>query len=160
MSRKRIDYKSMVGKKYGKLTVLKVRQGTYTYSRGSIKTAFATCQCSCGNTIRTLAYSVFYGSTRSCGCLRSRPRMPRGGKSIVDLARAIKKERNLTYYDLEKMSNLSHGAWNYVMSGKSTPRKKTIEEMEKALSTLTAESPPPDNGLLSKTFSWIRSFML
>jgi len=51
---------SLIGKKYGRLTVLKKLQHGY-YS----------CQCECGNITQVYGYSLTTGKTRSCGCLKA-----------------------------------------------------------------------------------------
>lgn len=54
--------KSMIGKKFGRLTVL--------YSLGS-ESGFEKilCYCSCGNFSEQRTLNVYKGNTRSCGCL-------------------------------------------------------------------------------------------
>lgn len=56
---------NLVGRKYGKLTVIDVVPRT-AHSRTRVK-----CQCECGNTILALAANVKSGNTRSCGCGRN-----------------------------------------------------------------------------------------
>ena len=49
--------RTMIGKKYGMLTVLGVRE------------QFAICRCDCGNAVRVWKRNL-YGNTRSCGCIK------------------------------------------------------------------------------------------
>jgi len=51
---------SLIGKTYGRLTVLtKLQHGYYS------------CQCGCGNITQAYGYSLTTGKTRSCGCLKA-----------------------------------------------------------------------------------------
>lgn len=53
---------SMVGKRYGKLVVLK------EYKSGRWR--MCTCQCDCGKVVEVRRYSLTSGNTTSCGCSR------------------------------------------------------------------------------------------
>ena len=53
---------SMVGKRYGKLMVLK------EYKSGRWR--MCTCQCDCGKVVEVRRYSLTSGNTTSCGCSR------------------------------------------------------------------------------------------
>lgn len=65
--------KDIVGKKYGRLTVLKqYRAPTLEYR--------VLCQCECGNTLDSLMQAVKTGKTRSCGCLAQENRSNTGKK--------------------------------------------------------------------------------
>lgn len=54
----------MIGKKFGRLTVLSLEPRISKYFRWK-------CQCDCGNTAVVLGSVLRLGSTKSCGCLRS-----------------------------------------------------------------------------------------
>lgn len=56
-----------IGEKYGLLTIegIELRGQNYYYH----------CQCDCGNKTTVLGKHLFYGSTRSCGCINSKANM-------------------------------------------------------------------------------------
>lgn len=56
---------SLVGEKYGKLTVIE-KAGKNKYGKMVYK-----CKCECGNTINVLSNSLRTGHTLSCGCIKS-----------------------------------------------------------------------------------------
>ena len=56
----------MIGKKYGRLTVLKIDHWKKTKSG---RRAYVLCKCDCGNEKVICAYSLTNGLTKSCGCL-------------------------------------------------------------------------------------------
>ena len=60
-SRNQIHKDSMIGKKFGRLTVLSIsgKRGAFTEY---------LCQCSCGNTMKTSTGNLTSGRTQSCGC--------------------------------------------------------------------------------------------
>lgn len=53
-------YKSCIGKKYGKLTVLELNDAG----------GYFLCQCDCGKQIQVPKYNIVSGNTTSCGCTR------------------------------------------------------------------------------------------
>lgn len=55
---------NLIGKKFGKLTVIKELE-SHTPQRRWL------CQCECGSTIGVNSYTLTSGHTKSCGCLRS-----------------------------------------------------------------------------------------
>lgn len=61
-------YKSLVGNRYGMLTVLE-RVEDYVSPKGSISTRYR-CKCDCGNEILAVRPQLVYGGTISCGCYR------------------------------------------------------------------------------------------
>ena len=63
--------KNMIGKKFGRLTVLE-RAGTTKYHAALYK-----CSCSCGNSIITEGRNLRKGNTSSCGCLHKEKTMER-----------------------------------------------------------------------------------
>ena len=62
-----IDTTSQIGKKYGRLTVLK---RDLEKPIGHKKGSYWICQCECGNIISVALSSLTKGSTKSCGCLK------------------------------------------------------------------------------------------
>lgn len=64
--------KDLIGKKFGRLTVIK-RSKDYISSSGKTKKTVWLCQCECGNQVEIEATSLQSGATQSCGCIgRSR----------------------------------------------------------------------------------------
>lgn len=62
-------YMGMIGKKYGKLTVLDVKYGTFREdTRQDPLTYVATCICDCGNIVTRDAHDIYYKGCLSCGC--------------------------------------------------------------------------------------------
>lgn len=62
--RKRIPDEEMVGRKFGRLTVIK-RDEEHEKSHG----AYWICRCDCGNYITANGNNIRRGATKSCGCL-------------------------------------------------------------------------------------------
>ncbi|MDP8268209.1 MAG: hypothetical protein P9L97_05720 [Candidatus Tenebribacter davisii] len=60
---------SLVGQKYGKLTVL-IEGEVHIHVKSCTMVKKWICRCSCGNTIEVRQDSLRSGNTRSCGCLR------------------------------------------------------------------------------------------
>ena len=68
---KRINYEDMVGRKFGKLTVLGFfKKDVPTKNRPNQKIVYFKCECECGNIKEIMAKSVLNGDTKSCGCLK------------------------------------------------------------------------------------------
>lgn len=67
-----------VGKKYGRLTVLK---DLGVIERNSVKERWLKCQCDCGNVIQLPRSAIVSGNTSSCGCLKKDLLMQRNKKS-------------------------------------------------------------------------------
>jgi hypothetical protein len=61
--------KSLVGEKYGKLTILHEGEPLLAKNSYAIIRKWV-CKCECGNTISVRQDSLRSGNTRSCGCLR------------------------------------------------------------------------------------------
>src|SRR6187402_1147273 len=62
--------KSYIGKKYGKLTVLKeLDPSPYSYKGWKINRRNFLCKCDCGKEINLSINSLVAGNTKSCGCL-------------------------------------------------------------------------------------------
>jgi hypothetical protein len=77
----------MIGKKFGRLTVMKYL--------GVKKTQYLVeCKCDCGNTTIKNAYSMRAGKTKSCGCL---------AKEMAQMAKSISHEENKTTFDFHKI---------------------------------------------------------
>lgn len=65
--KRHIDMTSLVGKTFGRLTVL---NRDLSKEIGHGKESYWNCKCECGNTISVLGKSLTTGKTKSCGCLR------------------------------------------------------------------------------------------
>lgn len=62
--------KSYVGKKYGKLTVVKELPSVpYEYNKWIMNKRWFNCICDCGNKLDVRINSLVKGNTKSCGCL-------------------------------------------------------------------------------------------
>ena len=61
------DINSMIGKKFGRLTVLEYAGDEYIGRNGNSR---YICKCDCGNTAIVGQYKLKSGHTKSCGCLR------------------------------------------------------------------------------------------
>lgn len=77
---------NMIGKKFGKLTIIAERKERNRHGQLVYK-----CQCDCGNVINAIGFSLRYGHTKSCGCLKGE----KHGKSYTRLYHIFKgmKER-------------------------------------------------------------------
>lgn len=73
----------LVGKKFGRLTVLK-RAEDYVKPDGG-RDLMWLCECECGNTITTLGRSLKSGGTQSCGCLWKERNSERTKNSFKDI---------------------------------------------------------------------------
>lgn len=60
---------NMIGKKYGKLTVIE-QHGSEIHGKSAQPVYL--CQCKCGNKIKVLGRNIRSGNTKSCGCLNHR----------------------------------------------------------------------------------------
>lgn len=61
------SWPTMIGQKYGKLTVLE-RAGNHVYPSGQTQPRLK-CRCDCGNEVIVAPQSLRNGSTQSCGCI-------------------------------------------------------------------------------------------
>lgn len=77
--------KSIIGNKYGRLTVLSLNHKEYNEKRKE-NYYFYNCLCSCGNIKIVRSSNLFNGNTQSCGCLQ---------KEKISLAK-----RKLNKYDI------------------------------------------------------------
>ncbi len=73
------DLSYMVGKKFGKLTVIK--RGETHITKGGQRKVTWVCKCQCGNQITVRSQDLKNGHTKSCGCLPTSKR----GKGLIDL---------------------------------------------------------------------------
>lgn len=73
------DLSDMIGKKFGKLTVVK-REPDHITAGGQKKIRWL-CVCDCGNTKVVSSQDLKKGHTKSCGCLPKKPR----GSGLIDL---------------------------------------------------------------------------
>lgn len=89
MGKIRIKNEDMIGKKYGKLTVIEV---VYRWYKTNMQ-YFCLCSCECGiSELYVLKYSLLRGHTTSCGCNRTK-------NSTLNIKKAI-------------TSNITHGKAN------------------------------------------------
>lgn len=72
----------MIGKKYGRLTVLEECD-----KRGKSRCAFYKCRCECGNITYVDGSALRKGNTKSCGCSRKKNHFQTHGKSKTRLYR-------------------------------------------------------------------------
>ena len=73
------DFTSLVGKKFGKLTVIE-RVGTHI-SLGGHKKSVWLCKCDCGNEVTVTKQDLTTGHTKSCGCMSTKQK----GSGLYDL---------------------------------------------------------------------------
>lgn len=57
---------NLMGKKFGRLQVV----ASYHFRNNTVSRIMWVCQCSCGNSVETLANGLTSNHTRSCGCLK------------------------------------------------------------------------------------------
>ena len=60
----------VIGKKYGKLTVIK--DGGYEVQSNGKRRHYSFCRCDCGNIVKIMDNSLQNGNVSSCGCLSSK----------------------------------------------------------------------------------------
>lgn len=67
-------YKELIGKKFGKLTVVDMNARQLYYPNGTKNGLFIeyVCQCECGNLVSVKRCRLLDGKTKSCGCLRKK----------------------------------------------------------------------------------------
>jgi len=68
-ARKGIPATEMVGKRYGRLTVIGLKPKSIRNGTRKPKDMGARCVCDCGQVVLTRPSSLRSGNTRSCGCL-------------------------------------------------------------------------------------------
>lgn len=88
MNTKKIN---MIGKKFGKLTVLEECE-----ERNKHKQVVYKCKCDCGNTINVVGALLRNGNVKSCGCLHSKGRITHG-KSYTRLYHTFKSMKDRCY---------------------------------------------------------------
>jgi len=59
--------KNMIGKKYGRLTV--VNFSCYKIMKSGVRRSYWICKCECGNVVEKSILTLTQGTTKSCGCL-------------------------------------------------------------------------------------------
>lgn len=62
---------NLIGKKFGKLTVIKLDEERMSRRKKNDTHAYWYCQCDCGGTTSVNTYLLEKGQTTSCGCIRS-----------------------------------------------------------------------------------------
>lgn len=75
------DLSSLVGKQFGRLTVL---SRDLSKPQGKGCSGYWICQCSCGKICSIMTSQLTSGSTQSCGCLRSELRTQANTKDITN----------------------------------------------------------------------------
>lgn len=73
----------MVGKKFGRLTVIK-RTDDYISPSGQHDVRWF-CECECGNVVKVVGRHLRSGITKSCGCLQREKAAENGKDSLIDL---------------------------------------------------------------------------
>lgn len=92
-------YRELIGKKFGKLTIVDVKTKQLYYPNGSKNGLDVeyVCQCECGNTTLVKRYRLLEGKTMSCGCLRkelSKKRKTKHGLCYTRLNRIYNEMKN------------------------------------------------------------------
>lgn len=73
-----IDKYDIVGKRFGKLYVVKYQSSRYDNTKGGEKLRhFYLCKCDCGKMIVVHRHSLIDDNTKSCGCLRRKAKKAR-----------------------------------------------------------------------------------
>jgi hypothetical protein len=70
----------LVGKVFGRLTVIERCE-----NRGSTRSAYWLCECSCGNTVKVRSSLLISGHTKSCSCIQKETASKLGGWNFKDL---------------------------------------------------------------------------
>jgi hypothetical protein len=65
------NFQDITGKKFGKLTVIKLQGDVYHGKKRKYKKRKWKCQCECGSVLDVIGSSLISGNTLSCGCLLS-----------------------------------------------------------------------------------------
>lgn len=99
-----IDTTSQVGKKYGRLTVIK-RDLTKPIGHGH--SSYWICKCECGNEKSIALPQLTSGKTKSCGCLRSELVTKKNTKDLTDQRFGMVIAKENTY----KLSNHNSYIW-------------------------------------------------
>jgi hypothetical protein len=82
---------SWVGKKFGRLTVLKIGE------KGNHNN-YILCKCDCGNEKMIWGSNIYQGSSRSCGCINKDKREKRGINSIIITYKSHAKRRKIPFH--------------------------------------------------------------
>lgn len=68
----RIDESDIVGKRFGKLLVVRHSKRWHDETAGGEKMRHSySCVCDCGKSVEVRRSNLLYGYTKSCGCLRT-----------------------------------------------------------------------------------------
>lgn len=108
--------KTLVGKKFGKLSVLERERRN--------RTTFYTCQCECGNSTTTTHSNLLSGQSKSCGCLifetRGKERKPLEEVISNSILGTYKRNAKNRHYEwslpYEKFVQLINGVCYYCKS--------------------------------------------
>ena len=101
-----MDYTELIGKKFGKLTVLGVVFKEETNKTYLKKRTYLRCKCDCGNILDVNAYSVTSGKSTSCGCNKRKSYNP-----------------DITISNFQREYNSWHGMKERCLNPKSTSYK-------------------------------------
>lgn len=140
---KKIDYTDIIGKKFGRLTVVsfnKYDKGFYYYN----------CICDCGNTSVVCRNHILRGFTKSCGCLQrenARESGKKRGKLIRDMCsfcgERVVYAKNLCRNCYTRMKR--NGTPNYRQTKNKTAN---IERQNKRIEWLHSLQPTTELGKL------------
>lgn len=101
------DLTDMIGRRFGKLVVLR-RNGTYISPSGQKKPLWL-CKCDCGQETNVVSQDLKSGHTRSCGCIPKKPK----GSGLFDLTGkrfgklvVIQRAADYCYKSKERIMNI------------------------------------------------------
>lgn len=93
------EYREMVGKKFGRLTVEKIYRGEHSLMK-------CDCICECGNRKDGIyAYNILFGRIRSCGCLRRENHKDKIEKKYDDIGDMI--DRGMGISEIARVKGVS-----------------------------------------------------
>lgn len=139
-------YKNLVGKRFGRLTVIQKSDDFYISPKGT-KFIKWVCLCDCGNVIVTTGNSLKQGHTKSCGCLNNEKRSLLGksskrynqydlsGKYGVGWTNNTNEE---FYFDLEDYDKIKDYCWfldnrGYILANTFNSKKHKMVQMHRLL---------------------------
>jgi len=108
--------KNILGKKFGKLTVIKFSKSKIVGKIKSNKKSFWECLCDCGNLCEVVASNLNNGHTTSCGCL-SHGKGEKGHNWQGGLTKKSKIIRGSIEYSLWRESVFSRDNWTCQKNG-------------------------------------------
>lgn len=142
---KKIDYTDIIGKKFGRLTVLSFNR----YNKGFY---YYNCMCDCGNTAVVCRNNILRGYTKSCGCLQRETGAIHGKKRKKQIrymcsfcGERVVYAKNLCRNCYERMRK--KGTPNYYI-GKQKNKTADIEKQNKRTEWLHSLKPTTELGKL------------